>query len=105
MLIASGRELIEALASAHARGITHRDLKPENVMRTRDGRLKILDFGLARVDAPLLEVPGAMATAPGMLMGTPAYMAPEQLKGHPVDQRADIFALGVLLYEYASGVH
>jgi serine/threonine protein kinase len=104
-VLRTARELAEALASAHARGITHRDLKPENVMRTSDGRLKILDFGLARIDVSALQVPAAMATAPGMLIGTPAYMAPEQLNGHTVDRRADVFALGVLLYEYASGVY
>jgi serine/threonine protein kinase len=104
-VLRTARELADALASAHARGMTHRDLKPENVMRTSDGRLKILDFGLARIDMSSLQVPEAMATAPGMLIGTPAYMAPEQLNGHTVDRRADVFALGVLLYEYASGVH
>ena len=100
----TARELAEALASAHQHGITHRDLKPENVMRTAEGRLKILDFGLARVETASV-LPAAMATAPGVLLGTPAYMAPEQLNRSVVDQRADVFALGVLLYEYASGVH
>jgi predicted Ser/Thr protein kinase len=104
-VLRTARELASALASAHDHGVTHRDLKPENVMRTGDGRLKILDFGLARIDAPSLQLPVAPATAPGMLIGTPAYMAPEQLTGHTVDRRADVFALGVLLYEYASGVH
>jgi len=99
------RELASALASAHDRGITHRDLKPENVMRTGDGRLKILDFGLARVEGLSPQFPAAPGAAPGMLIGTPGYMAPEQLTGQRVDRRADIFALGVLLYEYASGVH
>jgi hypothetical protein len=112
----TARELASALASAHVKGITHRDLKPENVMRAKDGRLKILDFGLALIDenvgsdaaaAGEPETPGARAslTGPGMLAGTPAYMAPEQLNGLPVDARADVFAFGVLLYEYACGTH
>ena len=101
----TARELASALASAHDRGVTHRDLKPENVMRGSDGRLKILDFGLARIDAPSLHLPAVSATVPGLIAGTPAYMAPEQLNGQPADRRADIFALGVLLYEYASGSH
>jgi tRNA A-37 threonylcarbamoyl transferase component Bud32 len=105
-LIESGRELAEALASAHAKGITHRDLKPENVMRTREGRLKILDFGLALVDG---SAAGGEAlprmTVDGAVMGTPGYMAPEQLKGGTIDARTDIFSFGVLMYEYATGVH
>jgi serine/threonine protein kinase len=105
-LMASGRELVEALASAHAKGITHRDLKPENVMRTKEGRLKILDFGLALVDGHATggEVLPRM-TVDGAVVGTPGYIAPEQLKGGIIDARADIFAFGVLMYEYASGVH
>jgi predicted Ser/Thr protein kinase len=106
-VVRTARELASALASAHASGVTHRDLKPENVMRTRDGRLKILDFGLARIDplaGPASAGP-ALATLPGVLIGTPAYMAPEQLNGQPADARADVFALGVLIYEYACGVH
>jgi serine/threonine-protein kinase len=102
-LTATARELAAALASAHAKAIVHRDLKPENVMRTHDGRLKILDFGLAQVRAAMADPPGI--TQPGMLIGTPAYMAPEQINGQPADQRSDVFALGVLLYEYASGAH
>ena len=97
-------ELAEALASAHAAGVVHRDLKPENIMRTAAGRLKILDFGLARIEQPD-RAPGSFASIPGTVMGTPAYMAPEQIKGRTVDARADVFALGVLLYEYASGTH
>ncbi len=103
-VLSAARELASALASAHDHGVMHRDLKPENIMRARDGRLKILDFGLARIDAPSVQLPGA-DTVPGMLMGTPAYMAPEQLKGQSVDRRADVFALGVLLYQYACGAH
>jgi len=97
-------ELAEALASAHAAGVVHRDLKPENIMRTAAGRLKILDFGLARIEQPD-RAPGSFASIPGAVMGTPAYMAPEQINGRTVDARADVFALGVLLYEYASGTH
>jgi serine/threonine protein kinase len=97
-------ELAEALASAHAAGVVHRDLKPENIMRTAAGRLKILDFGLARIEQPD-RAQVSFASIPGTVMGTPAYMAPEQINGRLVDARADVFALGVLLYEYASGMH
>ncbi len=115
----TARDLAAALASAHVKGITHRDLKPENVMRTKDGRLKILDFGLALTEeippgpsAPVTgegpRTPGpqqARMTGPGVLAGTPAYMAPEQLNGQAVGARADVFAFGVLIYEYACGTH
>jgi serine/threonine protein kinase len=107
-VVRTAKELASALAAAHAIGIVHRDLKPDNVMRTRDGRLKILDFGLARFD---LGVPkGApydppFVTQPGVVIGTPAYMAPEQINGEVADSRADVFAFGVLIYEYACGVH
>ena len=73
-------------------------------MRGLDGRLKILDFGLARVSAEAADERPRI-TQPGMLIGTPAYMAPEQINGLPVEPRADVFAVGVLLYEYASGAH
>jgi hypothetical protein len=105
MVMQTARELSAALAAAHARGIMHRDLKPENVMRTLDGRLKILDFGLARSDGPDGDPLAVRITKEAVAIGTPAYMAPEQLNGLRVDARADVFALGVLLYEYASGVH
>jgi predicted Ser/Thr protein kinase len=102
----TARELAAALAHAHAAGIVHRDLKPDNVMRTRDGGVKILDFGLARLERPAPEwTDSPSLTAAGVLVGTPAYMAPEQINGEPVDARADVFALGVVLYEYTAGVH
>jgi len=113
-LLRTARDLASALASAHARGIVHRDLKPENVMRGRDGRLKILDFGLARIledgipEGTSSETGSAgmrYATRPGLVLGTPAYMAPEQINGEPVDARTDVFAFGALLYEYSCGVH
>jgi hypothetical protein len=101
----TARELADALAAAHAAGITHRDFKPENVMRDRSGRLKVLDFGLAyAADSGVLKT-GALATMPGVLVGTPAYMAPEQLNGERADARADVFAYGVVVYEYACGTH
>jgi len=102
-LLDDARTLASALASAHGKGLTHRDIKPENVMRRVDGQLKILDFGLARL-AHAADVSPTI-TQPGTLVGTPAYMAPEQLNGGDVDARADVFALGVLLYELAAGSH
>jgi predicted Ser/Thr protein kinase len=104
-LLEMAEELAAALAAAHAKGITHRDLKPENVMRAPDGRLKILDFGLALIDPVAGPFTPTNVTQPGTLVGTPGYMAPEQLNGGPVDARADVFALGVLLYECACGTH
>jgi tRNA A-37 threonylcarbamoyl transferase component Bud32 len=113
-VLLTARQLASALASAHERGIVHRDLKPENVMRTRDGRLKILDFGVARIEERGLHATGAappdthpapLVTEPGVALGTPAYMAPEQINGETPDARADVFAFGVFMYEYACGVH
>ena len=108
-VVSAAHELAAALACAHGRGIIHRDVKPENVIRGADGRLKMLDFGLAVDGAPAsVDQPDRAQhrlTEPGMLVGTPGYMAPEQLRGEPADARSDVFALGVLLYEFACGVH
>ena len=100
-------QICDALAAAHAQGIVHRDLKPANIMITKSG-VKVLDFGLAKVSAAegstgetkTLE---ESLTHAGMIIGTPAYMAPEQIEGHEVDVRTDIFALGCVLYELFSG--
>jgi predicted Ser/Thr protein kinase len=104
-VLRTAQEIAAALACAHASGVIHRDLKPENLMRTGDGRLKIVDFGLARVEGAAAAALMASGTESGVILGTPAYMAPEQLEGKRVDARTDVFAFGVLLYEYACGVH
>jgi hypothetical protein len=104
-VLRTAQEIAAALARAHAAGVIHRDLKPENVMRTHDGRLKIVDFGLARVDTAALASSGGSLTRSGIIVGTPGYMAPEQLNGDKGDARVDVFAFGVMLYEYACGVH
>jgi hypothetical protein len=93
------RQLASALAAAHAQGVVHRDLKPENVVQTAAGVIKVLDFGVARMES---LIPANM-TADGAALGTPGYMAPEQIRGEKVDFRADLFAFGVLVHELACG--
>src|SRR5262249_38880929 len=103
-------QVAAALAAAHAAGIIHRDIKPENVMLRRDGYVKVLDFGLAKLIEPRessldsqAETNANLTTDPGLLMGTASYMSPEQARGQKVDARTDIFSLGVMLYEMVAG--
>ena len=102
-------EMAEGLAEAHARGVVHRDLKPKNVMLTESGHVKIIDFGLAKLMKPRApfesgsDTPSWGDTDPGRILGTAAYMSPEQVRGGEVDSRSDLFAFGALLYEMLSG--
>jgi predicted ATPase len=103
-----GQQIAKALAVAHDAGITHRDIKPENIMVRADGYVKVLDFGLARLDGArehLMEMATLVHTNPGLLLGTVKYMSPEQTRGETVRAATDIFALGIVLYELATGEH
>ena len=97
-------QICSALVAAHSAGIVHRDIKPENIMVRGDGIVKILDFGLARFSINNTSNPDAkFITKPGMIMGTIAYMSPEQARALPVDESTDIFSFGIVLYEMISG--
>jgi serine/threonine protein kinase/Tol biopolymer transport system component len=103
-----GVQIAHGLAAAHEKGIVHRDLTPENLFVTKDGRIKILDFGIAKLMQRPSEPDGigrtlSHGTAPGRVMGTAGYMSPEQVRGKTVDHRTDIFALGAILYEMSTG--
>jgi serine/threonine protein kinase len=107
--VAIARQVLEALGAAHRAGVLHRDLKPENVMLRADGYVKVLDFGLARwlqaTQQPRSERTMMFVTQPGQVMGTAAYMSPEQIEERSIDSRSDLFAFGILLYEMVAGSH
>ena len=104
-IVSIALDIARALAAAHAQGVLHRDLKPENVLHTPDGGIKVVDFGLARFEPGAVIGDAETLTRPGALPGTPGYMAPEVVRGDPVDARADQFSFGVLLYELVAGEH
>jgi TolB-like protein len=102
-VLAWTRQMAAGLAAAHARGIVHRDLKPENLFLTDDGRLKILDFGLAKLRPEVAGSRAGVSTEVGLVLGTVGYMSPEQASGERVDHRTDLFSLGAVLYELLTG--
>ncbi|HEU4892659.1 MAG TPA: protein kinase [Vicinamibacterales bacterium] len=105
-LTALGAQLARALSVAHAAGIVHRDIKPENVIVRADGYVKVLDFGLARLaPQPVVATAQSTPTSPSVILGTPRYMSPEQARGESASSASDIFSLGVVLYELATGHH
>ena len=104
-LVDTALAIATAPAHPHAHGVVHRDLKPENVIRGLGGEVKILDFGVARVTAPRDGRLQTQLTESGVLVGTPAYMSPEQLRGGDVDFRTDLFSFGTMVYELATGRH
>jgi serine/threonine-protein kinase len=95
------RELLDALEFAHEAGVVHRDVKPANVMVDAAGRIKLTDFGVARINDPDADL--GEATRAGAMIGTPAYMSPEQIQGQPIDRRSDVFSAGILFYQLLTG--
>ena len=100
-VLAMTRELLEALEFAHEAGVIHRDIKPANVMLDAAGRVKLTDFGVARITDP--DADTGEATRAGAMIGTPSYMSPEQIQGQPIDRRTDVFSAGVLFYQLLTG--